>query len=127
MRIINKKARFDYKLFDRFEAGIVLVGEDVKVLKALRNLSGSHAKILSGEVFLISPMFTKAKKLLLHKSEIVSVATKMKQKGLTLVPLSVYTKGRIFKVGLAFGKAKRKFEKREAIKKRDLEKETRLR
>ena len=127
MKIINKKARFDYKLFDRFEAGIALVGEDVKVLKSIRNLSGSYIKIISGEVFLISPMFVKAKKLLLHKSEIVTVSTKMKQKGLTLVPLSVYTKGRIFKVGLAFEKAKRKFEKREAIKKRDLEKETRLR
>ncbi|OGM14733.1 hypothetical protein A3D84_00585 [Candidatus Woesebacteria bacterium RIFCSPHIGHO2_02_FULL_42_20] len=123
MKIINKKARFDYHIVQTIEAGIALTGNDLKVLKASRNLTGSYAKIINGEVFFVSPLFEKSKKLLLHKREIVALGTKMKQKRLTLVPVSMYTKHRIFKVELALGKTKRKFEKREAIKKRDLEKE----
>ena len=123
MKIINKRARFNYQISQVCEAGIVLTGSDLKVLKASRNLTGSYAKIINKEVYLISPMFVKAKKLLLHKNEIVSLESKIKQKRLTLVPISMYTKGRIFKVELALGKTKREFEKREVIKKRDLEKE----
>lgn len=143
MRIFNKRAKLEYALEgDRFEAGISLTGGEAKAVRTGHlDLSRSYARILSGEVYLINANIpvagakyepTRMRKLLMHKDEILAIATKMKQRKLTLVPLAMYTKPslrpggqkrRLIKVQLALGKSKRKFEKREAIKKRDIERE----
>lgn len=134
MQIINKKANFNYNLYDRFEAGIVLSGSEAKTIR-LRggNLSNAYAKMINGEVYLINfniPIAgkkdydsTRSRKLLLHKSEIVSLATKMKSQGLILMPIKLYNKARLYKVELALAKNKRKFEKRDSIKKKDVERD----
>src|SRR3989344_3138319 len=134
MRIINKKAKFNYNLSERFEGGIVLTGAEVKALKTGRaDLSNSYAKIVGGEAYLVNANIpaqvvqnydeTRSRKLLLHKNELISLGTKMKQKQLTLVPIRVYTKGRLVKAEIALAKSKRKFEKKESIKKKDIERE----
>jgi len=135
MKITNKRARFDYKLEDdRFEAGLSLSGGEAKAIRTGHlDLSGSVARIVGGEAWLINaniPVLGSSKydakrsrKLLLHKSEIVSMATKAKQQKLTLLPLAVYTKGRLVKAELALGKPKKKFEKRQEIKLRDIERD----
>lgn len=127
MKIINKKAKFNYKLDeDRYEAGIVLKGNEIKSIRNKKaDLSNSHARIMDNEVFLINSVFegaenpTRTRKLLLNKKEIVSIGSKIKQRKLTLVPILLYTKSRLVKVKLALGKTKRKFEKRESLKKKD--------
>lgn len=134
MKIVNRRAGFDYKLLDRYEAGVELSGGEVKAVKLKKvDLSNSFAKIIDNEIFLInasipivgkkdySPM--RARKLLLHKKQIFTIKTKVKAKKLTLVPTKVYTRGRLIKVEIATARAKRKFEKREAIKEREIEKE----
>ena len=123
MRILNKRAGFDYQLLERFEAGITLKGDDLKALKLGKvNLKGAYAKIISGEAYLVSSTLP-TRKLLLHKGEIAEIEAKIKAKKLTLVPTKLYTKGRLVKVELALAKAKRKFEKREALKEKDLERD----
>lgn len=134
MRVINKQAKFNYKLFDKYEAGISLLGAEVKVVrKGNVDLSRSFAKIIGGEAYLINANIpvagkknydsARTRKLLLHKDEIVSIKTKIKAKKLTLVPTMLYTKGRLVKAEIALAKTKRKFEKKEAIKKKDIERE----
>lgn len=134
MIIRNKKAKFNYKLLEKYESGISLLGAEVKsVRKGSVNLTQSYAKIIDDEVFLINTGIAvsgkknydprRARKLLLHKNEVISIKSKIKAKKLTLVPTKVYTKGRLIKVELALAKAKRKFEKKEIIKKRDIERE----
>lgn len=126
MKFTNRKATFNYQIFERIETGIVLSGSDVKRIRLGKvELTSAHAKIVSGEVFLVGAVFDshKSRKLLLHKKEIISLDSKMKQKKLTLVPLSLYTKGRLFKVELALARTKRKFEKKETLKKRDIDRE----
>jgi len=134
MKIINKKANFQYKLEnERFEAGIALTGGEVKAVRNGRgDISQSYAKVLNGEIFLINanlPVLgakvspTRSRKLLLHKKEIISILTKAKQKKLTLIPTKLYTKGRLIKAELALGKSKKKYEKRESIKKKDIERQ----
>jgi SsrA-binding protein len=135
MRIINKKARFNYTLFDKFEVGIALTGAETKALKTGRgDLSNSFVKIIKDEAYLINANFpaanesqnydpTRTRKLLLHRAELTFLTTKMKQKGLTIVPTKVYTKGRLVKLEVALAKSKRKFEKKESIKKKDIERE----
>lgn len=131
MKIINKKAKFNYKLDeDRYEAGIVLKGNEIKAVRNKKvDISNSHARIMDNEVWLINSVFegaetpTRTRKLLLNKKEIVSIDSKMKQRKLTLVPILLYTKGRLVKVKLALGKTKRKFEKRESLKKKDIKRQ----
>ena len=134
MQIVNKKAKFNYILYERIEAGVSLTGAEVKAIKTGRgDLSNSYAKIIEGEAYLVNANFpaegiqnynpTRTRKLLLHKDELVSIATKVKQKKLTLVPTKVYTKGRLVKLEIALAKTKRKFEKKESIKKKDIERE----
>lgn len=133
MRIINKRARFDYQILETFEAGISLTGAEAKSIREKRaNLSQSYAKIIGREAYLInanipvvnvSTNSTRSRKLLLHKSQIISTQSKIKQRKLTLVPLAMYTKGRLIKVELALAKPKRKFEKKAQIKKKDIERE----
>lgn len=137
---INKKARFEYQILDKFEAGIALTGPEVKSVRAERmNLTGSYVSIASGNVILVGahiPRYPQAglqpdydpdrtKRLLLHKREIAKLAGKLEQKGLTLVPLSVYTKGSKIKLEFGLGRGKQEFEKRETLKKRDSDREIR--
>jgi len=126
MRIVNKRVGRDYRLFDKYEAGISLTGAEVKAIRnGQADISSAYAKIINNEIYLINANIqtTRTRKLLLKKAEIVSIQTKIKQKKLTLVPTKLYTKGRLIKAEIALAKAKRKFEKKEAIKKRDLERE----
>lgn len=134
MQIINKKARFKYKLLESLEAGIVLNGAEVKALRAGKvDISNSHAKIINNEAYLINANIpvegkkdydsTRSRKLLLHKDQIIQLKSKIKAKRLTLVPVRMYTKGNLVKVEIALAKAKREFEKREKIKEKDLERQ----
>lgn len=142
MRIIaeNKKAVFNYEIIERLETGVCLLGSEVKSIREGRvSLKESWADIKNGEVFLLNchispyeaanrfnhePM--RPRKLLLHRQEIKRLTGKIKEKGLTLVPTKIYLneKGKI-KVELALARGKRAYEKKEAIKARDLEREVR--
>lgn len=136
-KIINRRARFDYQLLEKFEAGIVLTGPEVKSVKAGQmSLSESFVRIRDGEAWLhhahINPYSfadnrdydpRRARKLLLHKNELLKLEQQTKQRGLTIVPVACYTKHQQIKLEIALAKGKKKYEKREAIKKRDLERE----
>jgi SsrA-binding protein len=135
----NKKAKRDYFIDDVFEAGLVLEGTEVKSLREGRvNLKDAYARIKNGEVFLISAHISpyafgthknhdpeRERKLLLHRREIRRLYGKTQEKGFTLVPLSIYFKNGRAKLELGLGRGKAKYDKREAIKKkqeqRDLE------
>lgn len=134
MAIINKKAGFEYFLYERFEAGVSLIGGEVRsVRKNNADLSNSYAKFVDNELFLVNANIpiegkkdyvpTRSRKLLMHKSELVSITSKLKAKKLTLVPTKMYNKGRLIKIELALAKSKRSFEKRESIKKKDIERD----
>jgi len=135
MRIFNKRAKFDYNLEKgRVETGVVLSGGEAKAVRTGHlDLSQSHARVINGEIYLINANIpvqgavkydsTRMRKLLLHKREIISLSTKMKQQKLTLVPVKMYTKGHLVKCELALGKSKRKFEKKDSIKRKDIQRE----
>ncbi len=133
----NKKARFNYEIIEKIEAGIVLKGTEVKSIRN-RNVSigESYAQIKDDEVFLhnlhISPYEQgnrenhdpiRVRKLLLHKREIKKLVAKTQQKGLSLVPLSIYLRKGKIKVELGIGRGRRLVDKREAIKKKTIERE----
>lgn len=130
----NKKASFSYELQDKYEAGIELLGFEVKSLKNKRgNLSGSYIVIRGNEAFLIGldiPPYQanntpdnydqiRPRKLLLTKKELRELAEMDNQKGLTLVPISLYNKGRNVKLNFAVGRGKKTRDKRETIKNRE--------
>lgn len=134
----NKKAFFKYEILEKFEAGIVLIGQEVKSIKSGRiNLAGSYVVLKNNEVYLIGchippyqpknapPDYNpgRSRKLLLKKSEIKYLIGKSKQKGLTLVPTRAYTKRGKIKIEFAIAKGKKKFDKRELIKKREIERQ----
>jgi SsrA-binding protein len=133
----NRKARHEYSILETFEAGIALKGAEVKSLRQGRaSLQESYAALKNGEVWLldmhISPYEqaaddlyepTRKRKLLLHKKEIRRLVGKLAEKGLTLIPLRAYFKHGIAKVELALAKGKRAYDKREAIKRRDMQRE----
>lgn len=137
MKIINKKAGFDYELFDRVEAGVVLTGAEVKSLFAEQaTLNEAYVKTIGDELFLINAHVhpyqyadvkkidpKRTRKLLLHKKELLALQNKAKQKNLIFVPVSWYNKGRQIKLEIALAKGKKKWQKKEAIKKRDLARE----
>ena len=135
MKIFNKKARFEYELTpEKIEAGISLKGVEAKSVREGRgDLSQSHVRVLGNEIFLINANIpatgiqkyepSRMRKLLLHRNEILSLVTKMKQRGLQIVPTLMYNKGHLIKLQLTLGKPKRKFEKKESIKKKDIERE----
>ena len=134
MKIFNKRAKFDYELLEKFEAGIVLSGGEAKAVRTGHvNLTGSYAKIIGDEAYLVNaniPIDGKlnydpagSRKLLLHRHEIASILGSIKAKKLTLVPISVYTTHNLVKVEIALARSKKRFEKKETIKKRDLERE----
>jgi SsrA-binding protein len=142
MKIIstNKKAFFNYEIYDTYEAGISLIGSEVKSIREGRiSLKESYAEIKAGEVFLINCHISpyapanrfnheprRERKLLLHRREIKRLTGKIKEKGLTLVPTKVLItdKGKV-KVEVSLARGKRTYQKREAIKERDREREMR--
>ena len=134
----NKKAYFNYEILEKFEAGIVLLGHEVKSIKSGRiNLAGSYVVLRNEEAFLINaniPPYQpknvpqdynpgRARKLLLKKLEIKYLIGKTQERHLTLVPLKVYTKKGKIKLEFGVGKGRKKADKRELIKKREIEKE----
>ncbi|MFC1663849.1 SsrA-binding protein SmpB [Patescibacteria group bacterium] len=134
----NKKAYFKYKVLEKFEAGMVLIGQEVKSIKEGKvNLLGSYVVLKNNELFLIGanvPLYQpknapsdyepeRSRKLLLKKSEIKYLIGKTKQKGLTLVPLRLYTKRGKIKLEFGIVKGKKKVDKRDLIKKRESERE----
>lgn len=137
MKILNRRARHDYQIGESFEAGIALTGPEVKSIKQGRgDISSSFVRIKDGEAWLVGaniPLYGQAsapgydpirtRKVLLHKNEIISLSTKVGQQRLTLVPLSLYTKGRLVKVQLALGRGKKQYEKREAKRRADVQRE----
>ena len=137
---INKKAPYNYKILDKYKAGIVLTGQEVKSIKAGRiSLLGAFVIVKGGEVFLIGSKIPpwqpknappdyepqRSRKLLLKKTEIKQLIGSSLQKGLTMVPLKVYTERGKIKVEFAIAKGKKKVDKREIIKKREVEREIR--
>lgn len=136
--IDNRKAHFNYSIEETFEAGVELMGHEVKsVKKGQGNLNASFCIVRGGEAYIIGmhippyqPKNTdqaydpdRTRKLLLSKKEIKKIADKDEIKGLTLVPLSMYSKGRYIKIKIAVAKGKKVFDKRETIKNRDLDRE----
>jgi len=132
MKIFNKKARFEYELMgEGVEAGISLLGAEAKSVREGRvDISQAAVRILGDEAYLINANIpatgiqkydsTRMRKLLMHRGEILSLTTKMKAKRLQIVPVRVYNKGRLIKLYLELGKGKRRFEKKEAIKRHDI-------
>ncbi len=142
MKIItkNKKAYFNYEILEKFEAGISLIGQEVKSIKLGRiNLAGSYVVLRGGEVYLVGanvPPYQpknapkdynskRSRKLLLTKKEIKYLIGKSKQKGLTMIPLIIYTRKGKIKLQFGLAKGKRKIDKREIIRKREIEREIR--
>lgn len=132
----NKQINYDFTIVEEFEAGLELNGNEVKAIKSSHlSLKGAFVSIKDGEAWLknlyVSPYKKAAeqapktsperiRKLLLNKKEIIHLFNKTKEKGLTIIPISVYTTRRIIKVKIALVKGKKKFDKREDIKKRDI-------
>ena len=136
--VSNRKANFDYEIIKRFSAGLELLGLEVKSLKSGKaNLQGAFIGVRGGEAFLIGadiPPYqpknapkeydaARPRKLLLSQGELEELKVAEQTKGLTIVPLSVYNKGRFLKLDLAIAKGKKQFYKRESIKKRDVERD----
>ncbi|MFA5791761.1 MAG: SsrA-binding protein SmpB [Candidatus Paceibacterota bacterium] len=136
----NRKARFNYEFLEKYETGIELLGTEVKSVRGGQmSLEGAFVIIRGGEAFLINaniPPYQpknaakdydplRNRKLLLTKKEITELAGSDKNKSLTIVPISVYNKNRKIKVEIALVKGKKKFDKRETLKKRDTDREIR--
>ena len=130
----NRRARRDYEILETFEAGIALMGPEVKSLRNGRaSLREAYAVIRRGEVFLqklhISPYEpatranpedpTRERKLLLHRAQIGKLSGRVAERGLTLIPLSIYFKGGRAKVELAVARGRRRYDKREALRRRE--------
>jgi len=134
----NRKASFEYYLEDRFEAGIELVGSEVKSVRNQSvSLADSFCRIKNGEAYILNMFISKydknsiekiderrTRKLLLHRSEINKLERKVKEKGLAIVPIRVYFSGKHVKVEIALGRGKKLYDKKQTIKERDIKRET---
>lgn len=137
MKISNKRAFYDYEIGDRYEAGINLTGSEVKAVKGEHaDLTGSFVRIIGLEAYLVNAKIfplvyarpegyeeSRTRKLLLHKREIISLKGKTDGSNLTLVPISLYDKGGLIKLEVGIGRGKKKFDKKEAKKRADLDRE----
>jgi SsrA-binding protein len=137
----NRKAWHDYEILDKYEAGLVLAGSEVKSVREGRvNIQEAHAKIRNGEAWVVGmdialyanagplnhdPLRTR--KLLLKRREINRIAARMKEKGVTMVPLALYFKRGLAKLEVGLARGKREFDKRESIKKRENDRDLRRR
>ena len=140
MEIKNKKAYFDYTIIKEIEAGIELVGTEIKsVRKGSVDLNDSFVTIKNMEAFILNVYIAKyeqgnqfnheerrTRKLLLHKEEIKRLKEEKEKEGISIVPLKMYIKGNHAKILIAIAKGKKLYDKRETIKKRDLEREQKL-
>lgn len=138
MKIVNKRAHYDYELLETFEAGINLQGQEVKAVReGHADLTGSFARIVGSEAYLVNAKIfpyeyartedydqNRTRKLLLHKKQIISLKAKTDGANLTIVPVSLYTTHNLIKVELALGKSRKQYNKREQKKRRDLDRET---
>lgn len=138
MRIGNRRAYHDYQLLEKIEAGLELTGPEVKSVKEGHlSLEGSFVKIIGTEAYLVNAQIhpysnapaegydpKRTRKLLLHKKEIMALKGRLQQSNLTLVPLSCYTTRHSFiKLEIALARGKKQYEKREALKRKDLERQ----
>lgn len=137
MKIINKKARFDYEILESLEVGIALLGMEVKSVKGGRvNISDAFVKVIGEELWLVNADITKyqyatdehydskrTRKLLIKRNQLDRLESKMKQGNLTLIPLSIYTVRGYVKVEVGLAKGKKYHEKRKAEKERDMDRD----
>ena len=138
MELKNKKAYYDYEIFDKYEAGIELKGTEIKSIRnGSANLKDSYIILRNGEIFLLNMFIshykegsifnhdeTRTRKLLLHKKEILKIKDKLNIKGYTAVPLKLYFKDGKAKLEIAIAKGKHTYDKKEAIKQKDIKRET---
>jgi len=137
MKIINKRAFYDYRILERLEAGINLNGAEVKAVRlGHADLTGSFVRIMGSEAYLINAKIfpyqyarpegfdeRRTRKLLLHKKEIIALKSKSEGQNLALVPVSLYTTKSFIKLEIALGKGKKQYDKKESIKKKDIQRE----
>ncbi len=133
----NKRARFEYEILDRYEAGMVLQGTEVKSLRAGHvTLKDSYADVVKGELYLVGAHINpyemgniynhdpeRPRKLLMHRQEITRISSQIAEKGLTLVPLSLYFLNGKVKIELGLGRGKNTRDKRDTIRDRDVKRE----
>lgn len=138
MKITNRKAFYDYQIQDSIEAGIQLTGVEVKAVKeGHADMTGSFVRIIGSEAYIVGMKIfpykysapddydeRRTRKLLLHKKQIISIKSRMEGSGLSAVPVSVYTKGNLVKLEVALGKGKKKYQKRQSLKRKDIKRET---
>ncbi len=137
MEIINRKARFDYEIEEAIECGLVLQGTEVKSIRQGKaNIKDSYGVVKNDEIFILNMHIseyeqgnrfnhepTRTRKLLLHKKEIIKLKNKLNIEGYTLVPLKVYFLRGNVKILLGLAKGKKNYDKRESIKKKDMERQ----
>ena len=137
MEILNRKVNFDYEILDTFEAGIVLTGTEIKSIRLGKcNLKDSYAIIKNNEIFILNMHISqyeqgnrfnheeaRTRKLLMHKKEILKLRDKLEIEGFTLVPIKLYFKGSKAKLLIGLAKGKKNYDKRESIKKKDIERQ----
>jgi SsrA-binding protein len=136
--VFNKKAQYEYSISKKFIAGVVLTGSEVKSLRLQQaSLNGSYIKEVGEELFLINAQINgysfakqedydpkRSRKLMLKKSEMASLIEASKQKGFAIIPIAFFISHNLIKLELALAKGKKEYEKRDVIKKRDLERES---
>ena len=137
MKITNRRVSHDFEILGTYEAGINLLGAEVKSIKGGRmSLEGSFVKIVGSEIYLINAQIfpypfarpegydpKRSRKLLLHKKEIISLKTKLAGERLTLVPLECYNSHGLIKLKIGLARGKKEYEKREKIRRRDIERD----
>lgn len=137
MKIVNRRVFKDFQILEKFEAGISLTGPEVKSVKTGHvDLLGSFVKIVGSEIYLVNAKIypypfarlenydtQRTRKLLLHKKQAIALKTKIAQSNLTIVPLTCYTTHGLVKLELALAKGKKKYDHREEMRKKDLERE----
>ena len=135
--VSNRKARHEYEIVDQIEAGLVLVGSEVKSLRAGRaNLGDAYARVIKGEVWVIGMHISaykeatsqnhdplRERKLLLHRSEIKKLFRRVEEKGFTLIPLRLYFRKNVAKIELGIARGKRQYDKKVAIAQKDAKRE----
>ena len=138
MEIVNRKAKFNYQIFDTVEAGIVLTGTEIKSIRDGNcNIKDCYGIVRNHEVYLLNMYIApykegnifnheerRSRKLLLHKKEIKKIEEALELKGLTLIPIKLYFKNNILKVSLGVCRGKKTYDKRDSIKERDIKRES---
>lgn len=134
---LNKKAYYEYEILNKYDAGIALSGTEIKSLRSMKgSIQEAYARIKNGELWLINSNIPEYKfgnlnnhvpvrdrKLLLHRTEIKKIENKLKDKGLTLIPLKLFFSGPYAKIEIGIAKGKKLYDKRESIKKADVDRQ----